>query len=404
MRSLLIVWLVLAFAFVVPNRAGANPPEVVGRAAVLIDGETGQVLYEKNAHQRMYPASTTKTLTAIIALEKGKLTDMVVIPEEAAYAEGSSIGLKPGEKVSLEDLLYALMLNSGNDSAIAIADHIGGSVDGFVRMMNQKAAELGAVDSHFKNPNGLPDDDHYTTAYDLSLITRYAMQNDEFRRIVSTLTRDIRREDPEAQTFLLNHNKLLWRYEGATGVKTGYTVLANQCLASAAKRGDRELIAVVLGSEGENIWSDSTSLLDYGFGQFNRINFIDKGKYVDEVAARFGEEKVIVQAAGSFSYCFPAGRMPELHQEAVYKIPVIAPVEAGEKMGQMIYYAGGREIGRVDLIAQKPVKRKWYTYTALWVAGAALLLTVLLMYGGYQRRARRRRWAVYYHRKNRWDF
>ena len=405
MRYFFATWVLLATIFLMPwVSVEAAPLEVVGQGAVLVDGSSGQVLYEKNAHKKLYPASTTKMLTAIIALERGNLTDSVLIPPDASDVEGSAIGLRPGEKITLEDLLYALMLNSGNDSAVAIAVHIGGSVSGFVDLMNRKAAELGAVNSHFKNPNGLPDNDHYTTAYDLALITRYAMQNEEFKKIVCTMTRDIHRDDPEAQTFLLNHNKMLWDYKGAVGVKTGYTTLANQCLITAARREGRDLIAVVLGSEGTNIWSDSKALLDFGFIQFEKVRFTEAGKYIDEVPVKYGDGNVVLQTARAFSYDFPVGGADEAGQEVILKTPVYAPVDAGEKLGEMIFTDGGNEIGRVDLLAQKSVKRKWHTYSWPWIIAAALFLWFIRTYLRYQRRARQKRWQVYYQRKNRWDF
>ena len=403
MRYFFAAWILLATIFLWPGVSfAAALPEVVGQAAILVDGGTGQVLYEKNARIRMYPASTTKTLTAIIALEKGRLTDIVQVPPEAGAVEGSAIGLKTGEKLTLEDLLYAMMLNSGNDSAVAIAVHIGGSVAGFAALMNKKAVELGAVDSHFRNPNGLPDDNHYTTAGDLALITRCAMQNEAFRKIVCTMTRNIHRDEPEAQTFLLNHNKMLWDYQGAVGVKTGYTTLANQCLIAAARREDRDLIAVVLGSEGANIWSDCAALLDCGFQQFEPVHFISAGEYVEEVPVKYAKENVVLQTGRAFSYDFPVGRTGEVRREVVLKNPVAAPVEAGEKMGEIIFTAGGNEIGRVDLLAQKSVKRKWYRYSGPWIIGAALLLLLTRICLRRHKRARQRRWQIYYHRKSKW--
>lgn len=399
---LLALVLTLALFVVPPGVAGASPPEIIGKAAILADSATGQVLYEKNSHLRAYPASVTKTLTAIIALEQGRLTDSVVVPPEASIIEGSAIGLKAGETLSLEDLLYALLLNSGNDSAVAIACHIGGSVDGFVGLMNKKARELGAVDSHFNNSNGLPDDNHYTTAYDLSLITRYAMQNPEFRKIVSTETKNISRSDPEAQTFLLNHNKLLWRYEGATGVKTGYTTQAGQCLAAAARRQDRELIAIVLDSEGDNIWSDTTSLLDYGFKQFDRVGIVEAGKQVAELPVRYGKEAAVIGTASALSYNFPAGKNHNLRQEMILAENSIAPVRAGDKLGELVFFTADKEIGRVDLIAQKAVGRKWYTYPWPWLFAVVLLAVLIWQCAAYQARARQKRWEAYYCRKRRW--
>jgi D-alanyl-D-alanine carboxypeptidase (penicillin-binding protein 5/6) len=278
----IILALIVMLLFQNPLPAAAAP-EIVGEAAALIDDRNGQFLYEKNPSERLYPASTTKILTAVIALENGKLGDRVTIPAEACNVEGSAVGLNEGEQMSLEDLLYALLLNSGNDTAIAIAIHTAGSVDKFTDLMNKKAAELGAVNSHFNNPNGLPDPNHYSTAHDMALISYYAMQNPEFRKIVATKIRTIERSDPTAQTYLENHNRLLWNYEGTIGLKTGYTEEAGQCLVSAANRNGRELLAVVMKTEGSNIWTDSTALLDYGFDAYNNVSLIEAGKNIGEV-------------------------------------------------------------------------------------------------------------------------
>lgn len=395
--------LTLTLFFTATGEAVASPPEIAGKSAVLIDSVTGQVLYEKNSHQKAYPASVTKTLTAIIALEKGSLTDSVLVPPEASDIEGSAIGLKAGERLTLEDLLYSLMLNSGNDSAVAIACHIGGSVSGFVDLINKKALELGAKDSHFNNSNGLPDDNHYTTAYDFSLITRYAMQNPEFRKIVSTTTKNITRSDPEAQTFLLNHNKLLWRYEGSIGVKTGYTTQAGQCLAAAAVRQDRELIAIVFDSEGDNIWTDATSLLDYGFMQFDRVSLVEAGKQVGELPVRYGRESAVVQTGRALTYDFPVGKNYDLHREMTLAENCTAPVRAGDKLGELAFFTGDKEIGRVELVAQKTIGRKWYTYPWPWLIVIILLGALIRLYASCHARARQKRWEDYYCRKRRWD-
>ncbi|MCL6634464.1 MAG: D-alanyl-D-alanine carboxypeptidase [Peptococcaceae bacterium] len=386
------------FFFHFPAQAAAGP-EIVGEAAVLMDIKNGQVLYEKNLHQKIYPASTTKTLTAVVALENGRLDDLVTIQKEDCNIEGSAIGLQEGERITMEDLLYALMLNSGNDTAVAIARHVGGSVENFVRMMNEKAAELGALNTHFNNPNGLPDPDHYSTAYDMALISRYAMLNPEFRKIVSTKVKTIHRDDPEAQTFLENHNRLLWRYEGAIGVKTGYTVEARQCLVAAAGRQGRELLSVVMKSEGNNIWTDATGLLDYGFKEFQLVSLTAAGRYVTDAPVRFGEAGTVpVQTGSSLAYNFPAGKQPGVRQEVILRNGIAAPVKAGEKLGELVFFAGDRELGRVDLLAQREVKRRLSAQGWPWLFLAAGLL-VMAAVVRYHSHARRRRWERFYRRK-----
>jgi D-alanyl-D-alanine carboxypeptidase (penicillin-binding protein 5/6) len=376
-----IILTVILISQIAGPMTAAAVPVVTGEAAVLMDPVNGQVLYEKNADEKIYPASTTKIITAIIAIESGNMNDMVTIPQEASLVEGSAIGLQEGEKISLRDLLYALMLNSGNDSAVAIAYHLGGSIDGFAQIMNRKADGLGAVNTHFSNPNGLPDPNHYSTARDMALITRYAMQNPEFREIVATKVMTIERNDPEAQTYLGNHNKMLWNYDGAIGVKTGYTDDAGQCLVTAAARGGRELLAVVMKSEGDNIWTDSTSLLDYGFTGFNTVMLYESGTSAADVPVKYGVSKTApVVSENVMSYSFPVGSQPEIRHEAVLNEIITAPAKAGSKAGEMAFYAGGIELGRVDLVLQNDVNRK---ITAKWwfwlLMSAALVLAVFIL-------------------------
>ncbi|OPX88383.1 MAG: D-alanyl-D-alanine carboxypeptidase DacB precursor [Pelotomaculum sp. PtaB.Bin104] len=390
------VILLLMFVDLSPAFAG---PEIVGQAAILIDSKNGQVLFEKNSHQRMYPASTTKTLTAIVALENFRLSEVVTIPPDACNIEGSAIGLQAGEKISMESLLYAMLLNSGNDSATAIASHLGGSVAGFVGLMNEKAAGLGAVNTHFKNPSGLPDPEHYTTAYDLSLIARYAMQNQEFRKIVATKTKNIQRADPQAQTYLLNHNKLLWKYEGAIGIKTGYTDAARQCLLAAAVRDGRELIAVVLGSEGNNIWSDTIALLDYGFSNFEHISVVNSGSYITEVGIRYGISDTVPALAGqSLTFNVPLDQPLEIRQEVRPKNQITAPVETGDELGEVIFYNGEQEIGKVSLVSRETIPKKVLLSWWPWVLAVAALFTLLAIVR-YHSHARRRRVVQYNRRK-----
>jgi D-alanyl-D-alanine carboxypeptidase (penicillin-binding protein 5/6) len=371
-------------------------PEITGEAAVLIDGKTGQVLFEKNAHRRMYPASTTKILTAVLALEKGALDEVVTVPECACNIEGSALGLQEGEGVFLEDLLYALMLNSGNDVAIAVACHIGGSVEGFVHMMNKKAEDIGALNTHFSNPNGLPAPDHYATAYDLALISRYAMQNRKFRELVSTKVKNMERTVPDAQIYLQNHNRLLWRYDGAAGIKTGYTNAAGQCLVAAALRQERELITVVLKSVGADIWTDTEQLLDYGFDNFVPVILTQAGRFVANAPVRFGDADTVPVQTGSFlSYNFAAGEIKDDIQRVVtLDENITAPVFPGEKLGELTFFGGGREVGRVDLLAQQGVGRHLLAQRCLWLLPAFFGLFIILSIIR-SNRARHKRWERY---------
>jgi D-alanyl-D-alanine carboxypeptidase len=237
-------------------------------AAILIDAATGEVLYEKNAKVSMYPASITKIITGIIAIEDGDLFDIVTVSQNARNVDGTRVYLVEGEQVSLLKLVHGLLINSGNDAGIAIAEHFDQSEEAFAKRMNQFVMEkVGVSDSHFMNPHGLFHSEHKTTAYDMAMITRYAMKNNIFRMIVGTKQMEWVGEGWE--TTLYNHNKLLWRYEGATGVKNGYVSQSGHTLVSSVKREERELIAVTLkANSSENAYQDMEDLFDYGFSLY----------------------------------------------------------------------------------------------------------------------------------------
>jgi D-alanyl-D-alanine carboxypeptidase len=267
------VGLVVATAFDVPDadaarkrrvRRAAHPAWLEARSAIVLDTHTGEALFERQPDTHMYPASTTKVLTAIVAIESGQLDDTVIIQASDVRVSPSIVGLRVGERIALRDLVYGLMLRSGNDAALAIARHIGrGDRAGFYAKMNMRAREIGCTDSHFCNPHGLPDRNHYTTARDLGRIMCHAMKNAEFRKITGT-QRHIASSSKCTRTFY-NKNKLLRLYPGATGGKPGYTRAAQQTLVAAAKRRDRELVVVCLHSVGRALWSDAAHLLDFGF-------------------------------------------------------------------------------------------------------------------------------------------
>lgn len=237
--------------------------------AILIDADTGEVLYEKAADQKAYPASTTKIMTALITLETLKkygspIEQKIEVPQAAEGVEGSSIYLKAGEKISIEDLLYGLMLVSGNDSAVALAEIIGGSPENFVKMMNDKATELGCNNTHFVNPNGLFDENHYTTVRDMALIAKEAMKNETFRKIAAA--GDWKSERPESEYLTFhNKNKTVRQFEGGNGIKIGYTKSSGRTLVASATRGEKTMIAVVMSAP--DWFNDAYRLMEFGFNQ-----------------------------------------------------------------------------------------------------------------------------------------
>ena len=247
--------------------ASDSDPVISAGQAVLTDGETGKILYEKSADEKAYPASTTKIMTALVTLENlekydSPITQTVEVPAEAAGVEGSSLYLAAGEKISMEDLLYGLMLVSGNDAATALACIIGGTQENFVSMMNDKATELHCSNTHFTNPSGLFDEDHYTTASDMAVIAREAMKDPTFRKIVAAKDHKAQRTDSDYLTFH-NKNKTIFQYDGGTGIKIGYTKASGRTLVASAERNGRSMICVVMSAP--DWFQDAYKLMDYGF-------------------------------------------------------------------------------------------------------------------------------------------
>ena len=295
----------------------AEAVEVSASAAVLMDMDSGRVLYERNAGARMLIASTTKILTALVAIRDGNLSDTVKVSREAAYTEGSSMYLKEGEELTMETLVYGLLLCSGNDAAVAVAEHVGGRVGGFLERMNGTALELGMEDSSFANPNGLDDEEHYSTAYDMALLARAAMENETLVRIASTRTVSI------GGRTMTNHNKLLGYMDGCLGLKTGYTRAAGRTLVSCAERGGQRLIAVTL--QDGNDWADHQSLYDYGFAAYPAKRMAQLGH---ELVKKDG---IPLIAADSFAWPLAGGEALETAVELDRELA--APLRAGTRVG-----------------------------------------------------------------------
>ncbi|AIF54290.1 D-alanyl-D-alanine carboxypeptidase family protein [Pelosinus sp. UFO1] len=264
-RRVLSLVLLITFLWSGLVFGAAKQPDVEAEAAILMVADTKEILFDKNSKGIMYPASTTKIMTLITALEKGNPNSVVTVSPKAAACEESRLELNAGDKLTLNEAMTGMMLVSGNDAAEAIAENVGGSIPKFVYMMNQMADKIGVENTHFTNPHGLPDPiNHYTTAYDLALITAYGMKIPSFEKIVSTPTYEVKFLNRDS-IYATNTNKLLKTYPGMNGVKTGYTNDAGECLVASAKRGNVELIAVILNSDYR--WRDATKLLDYGFAQ-----------------------------------------------------------------------------------------------------------------------------------------
>ncbi|MFD2214187.1 D-alanyl-D-alanine carboxypeptidase family protein [Metabacillus endolithicus] len=276
---------------IVPKQTSAVG--VSAQTAILIEQESGRILYEKQAHKKMRIASITKIMTAILAIESGKLNEMATVSEQAIRAEGSSVYLQKGEKIKLEDLVYGLMLRSGNDAAVAIAEHVGGSLEGFVVMMNQKAEEIGMSNTEFANPHGLDDhENHYSTAYDMAILTQYAMKNETYQEISGTETHKAPNPNEKWDRVWHNKNKLLTSlYKYSTGGKTGYTVRAKRTLVSTASKGGMETIVVTLNDPDD--WKDHMNLHNYAFNNYELVNLKHQGT-LSNIENEFYDDKVFI--------------------------------------------------------------------------------------------------------------
>ena len=344
--------LVAAVLFICPVSA------LSAEKAIVLDAATGRVLYEKNADDRSLIASTTKIMTALIVCQRCNVLDRVKIPAQAVGIEGSSMYLREGEVLTVQELLYGLMLRSGNDAAAALAIYCGGTIEGFAELMNDKARELGLKGTHFVNPHGLDAPDHHSTARDLAVLTAYAMADPIFARTVGAKTVTI------GDRVLTNHNKLLWQLPGCEGVKTGYTKAAGRILVSAASREGRRLVCVTINAPDD--WNDHRTLLEQGFSGFEVRELVAEGEVLGYRHILGGDgTSVPLIAAEEFSYALAEGEEPELvlsPQPFSY-----APVRMGEEEGCAYVVLDGRVVGEIPLVwgsslePKQEKERTWLT-------------------------------------------
>lgn len=422
-KAITLILLILVAVNAVPlvSYGADNPPEIIAETAVVIDAKTGQILYDKNMHEQREPASTTKVITALLALENLDLDKIVVIDSETPYTGGSRIYLLEDERITVEQLLYALMLESANDAAVALAKEIAGSVPAFAEMMNKKAAELGAMNTSFVNPHGLHAEGHLSTAYDLAMIAREAMKNEKFRELVLTYRYEIPATNKQPERYMYNTNRLIYdqakklivngvkrpaKYEGATGIKTGYTPQAGGCLVAGAIRGDTELISVVMKSTDDGRFADSIALLDYAFDNYRTVKAVDSGMILGEIPVKRGSvQRVQVAAAAEAFATLPVEASSSLVTTKVQlEENVRAPVAKGQKVGSVEIYADGLLIGTVDAVTTDEIPEGGIlsvvgipdeTAKVIERVFFSILITIVLLFAAYvtlkRRQIRRRR-------------
>ncbi len=340
----------------------------------VLDAVTGRVLYEKDAYTKRGMASTTKIMTALVALENANPGDVATVSNHASRTEGSSLYLKAGEKMTVSDLVYGLLLNSGNDAAVVLAEHIGGDVETFAGMMNDMAREIGANSTHFVNPNGLHDDNHYTTAYDLALITRRAMQNETFREIVATKKHTVETVDTKRKIYLSNHNKLLNLLEGCDGVKTGFTKKTGRCLVSSVTRDGWQAICVTLNASDD--WNDHTALMNKAFSEYENRRVIAKGQFIKTIPVVGGNTDCI-GAVADCDISIPAKEDETFDFEVIYHIDdtLHAPVSQGQQVGRIELTLDGKTFATAGLVSDCSVEQ---TKRASYMDKLGIILGILL--------------------------
>jgi D-alanyl-D-alanine carboxypeptidase (penicillin-binding protein 5/6) len=368
-----VSWLLLFLSLPLPL------PNITARSAVLMDFASGRVIWAKNEQERLPPASLTKILTAILILEKGNLEDVVTVGEKPSKVEPSALGLKPGDKITLRDLLTAILVRSANDAAIAAAEHISGSEDEFVSQMNERAKELGALNTHFVNCHGLPAANHYSTALDIAILARYALSNPIFASIVARKKAEIRIWNKEERKLTIEStNKFLSFYPYANGIKTGYTVEAGRCLAASAKKDGWQLIAVILNSK--DVWEDAKALFEYAFNNFQPYFTVRSGVPISYLKTNSNPREIPLMPLSDIIVFYPKNRKPdiEVEREIFKKHP---PFKAGEKVGTLVVKVNGEIWGQTDILAGEgasPTFSKILSSFSLKTALIALFLLILL--------------------------
>ncbi len=344
----------MAATLLFPMKAMAISAE----SAIVMDAATGRILYERNCDRQQLMASTTKIMTALLVCEQCNVLDRMQIPREAVGIEGSSMYLREGEVLTIQELLYGLMLQSGNDAAVALAIYCGGTQEGFVALMNEKAHRLGLTNTHFENPNGLDGVDHHSSARDLAVLAAYAMENPIFAKTVSTKSVKI------GDRYLTNHNKLLWRLEGAEGVKTGYTKKAGRILVSSATREGRRLICVTMNDPDD--WADHQALLEDGFAAYALQTLVTAGDTLGtvEVLGSEGTGRAQLIAQEDFSYALAAG------ETVSFALPkpgfVYAPIARGQEAGYAHVLVDGQAVGKVGLVYGQTLEQEPEPEPSVW--------------------------------------
>ncbi|WP_224749714.1 D-alanyl-D-alanine carboxypeptidase family protein [Polycladospora coralii] len=332
------------------------------QSAILMDANSGTIIFEKNGNKRLAPASITKVMTMLLimeAIEKKKiaLNDEVNVSEYAASMGGSQIFLEPGEKMRVDELLKAISIASANDASVAMAEYIGGTEEQFVEMMNKKAKQMGLKNTHFQNPNGLPAENHYSSARDIALLSKELLNYEQITKYTG-LYQDYLRQDTKKPFWLVNTNRLVRFYDGLDGLKTGYTSIAKFCLTATAKKNDFRLIAVVMGEpNGKKRNQEVTRMLDYGFSQYTSHIVFRKGDLIAQKEIEKGDpEQVQIRAKHPFSLLLKKGDDPKQYQQKIRWSNLQAPIPEGEVLGHLTYEKDGKSVAHMELVTTEKIE------------------------------------------------
>ena len=364
---LAIIFIICQNAFVFADKNTSNNIDIGSKSAVLMDVCSGQVLYEKNCHEKLPPASVTKVMTMLLiceALENGKIKidDEVTISENAASMGGSQIFLEPGEVQTVDNLLKGIAVASANDACVAMAEYIGGSVEEFVDMMNKKAKDLKMNDTNFVNTNGLPVENHYTSAYDIGIMSRELLKHEMIEKYLTTWMDNIVVGKKKATIGLANTNKLIKHYNGATGVKTGFTGEAKFCVSASAKRGKTHLIAVILGGQtSKDRFKDASALLDYGFANYESVKICSKNQKLYTLKLKKADcESVDLVAKNDLGILIKKGESKDFTKKVDVDKNLKLPVKKGATLGKVKIYRGDKLIGEVNLVSSRDIDKASY--------------------------------------------
>ena len=371
MKKLASLIMAILIAIMPMNLSFANednaPLSVSSKSAILMDVGSGQILYEKNAHDKLPPASVTKVMTMLLiceALDSGKITldDSVQISDNAASMGGSQIFLEAGEVQKVDTLLKGIAVASANDGCVAMAEYIGGSVESFVDMMNAKAKELNMKDTNFVHTHGLPVDNHYTSAHDIAIMSRELLKHDVISKYLTTWMDQVVVGKKQITVGLANTNKLIKHYQGATGVKTGFTQQAKYCLSASAKRGDTHLVAVTLGAEtSPERFKDATSLLNFGFANYESVKLCSKNDNIATLTLdKADEQKINLVAKEDLSVLIKKGGNKDFTRKIKVNENPTIPIKKGTNLGYVEIYQGKTLVGKVDLVNTKDIQKASY--------------------------------------------